>query len=141
MKLFKTQTQLVVEMTFDPSSKFLAVGTSDSHIKIYDVLGGFQTHNFTGHRGVILKLVFHPDPTSLKLLSCAEDFIIKVWDLVLKKDVAVMKPKGKEDNMAHMTTSMVFTNDKKTLITSGRDGMLHFWNVKENFKLISSVSL
>mgnify|MGYP002631521818 FL=1 len=94
-----------------------------------------------GHRGLIIKLVFHPDTTSLKLLSTAEDFLIKVWDLVLKKEVAVLKPKGKFDNMAHMTTSMIFTKDKKTLITSGRDGCVHFWNVMDNFKLISSLLL
>jgi WD40 repeat protein len=78
---------------------------------------------------------------SLKLLSCAEDFVIRVWDLVLKKEVAVMKPKGKDDNMAHMTTSLVFTNDKKTLITGGRDSCLHFWNTLDNFKHISSVKI
>jgi WD40 repeat protein len=55
-KLFKTPNQLVVEMTFDPSSKLLALGTSDNHIKVFDVHRGFQTHNFIGHRGLILKL-------------------------------------------------------------------------------------
>jgi U3 small nucleolar RNA-associated protein 13 len=128
-------------MAFDPSSKFLAAGTSDSHIKIFDVSRNYQTHNFLGHRGIIQKLVFHPEANSLKLLSCAEDFVIRVWDLVLKKEVAVMKPKGKDDNMAHMTTSLVFTNDRKTLITGGRDSCLHFWNVQDNFKHISSVKI
>ena len=128
-------------MTFDPSNKLLATGSSDSQIKIYDVQGGFQTHNFMGHRGLILKLVFHPDKGCMKLLSCAEDFIIKVWDLVLKKDVAVMKPKDKSDNQAHMTTSIVFSSDHKTLITSGRDGMLHFWDANDKFKNIVSVEL
>jgi|TARA_B110000285_G_scaffold235012_1_gene314185 WD40 repeat protein len=73
-------------------------------------------------------------------LSTAEDFTIKVWDLVLKKDVAVMKPKGKEDSMAHRTTTMLFTGDKKTLVTAGLDGCIHFWNVMDNFKLVSSIS-
>lgn len=138
---FRAQNQLVVEMTFDPNSKFLAVGTTDSHIKIYDVVNGFQTHNFMGHRGIILGLQFYPDRDSLKLLSTAEDFIIKVWDLVLKKEVAVLKPKGKDDNMAHRTTTMVFTTDKKTLITTGRDGCIHFWNVHDNWKLASSIKV
>ena len=40
-KVFKLTNQLVVQMTFDPTSKFLAVGTSDSHIKIFDIKGGF----------------------------------------------------------------------------------------------------
>ena len=101
LKLFKLANQLVCEMTFDPSSKYLAVGTTDSQIKVFDVKNGFQTHNFLGHRGLIVKLQFYPEASSLKLLSCAEDFIIKVWDLVLKKDIAVLKPKGKFDNMAH----------------------------------------
>lgn len=41
IKLFKTANQLVIEMAFDPTSKFLAAGTSDAHIKIFDVVGGF----------------------------------------------------------------------------------------------------
>jgi U3 small nucleolar RNA-associated protein 13 len=139
--VFKHSNQLVVQMVFDPTSKFLATGTSDSHIKIFDVVGGFQTHNFMGHRGLIVKMVFYPGESSLKLISTGEDFIIKVWDLVLKKEVAVMKPKGKEDNMAHMTTSLCFTKDRKTLISSGRDGQIHFWNAIDNFKLISSLQL
>jgi WD40 repeat protein len=34
---------------------------------------------------------------------------------------------------------MEFTNDRKTLITSGLDGCIHFWNVNENFKLVSTI--
>ena len=41
MSTFKTSNQLVLEMTFDPSSKFLAAGTSDSNIKVFDVVRNF----------------------------------------------------------------------------------------------------
>ena len=54
MQMFKSPGQLTLEMCFDPSSHFLAVGTSDSQVKVYDVAKGFQTHNFRGHRGVIV---------------------------------------------------------------------------------------
>lgn len=64
---------MVLEINFDPTSKFVACGTADSHIKVYDVVKGFQTHNFTGHRGIINKLVFYPEIDSLKLISSAED--------------------------------------------------------------------
>jgi U3 small nucleolar RNA-associated protein 13 len=65
---------MVLELTFDPSSKFLAVGTADSAIKVFDVVKGFQTHNFTGgHRGVITTLKFMPELDSLLLVSSAED--------------------------------------------------------------------
>lgn len=142
MKMFKTPNQLTLEMTFDASSKYLACGTSDSHIKVFDVVNGFQTHNFVGHRGIILKLVFFPDGEQHKLVSTAEDFVIKVWDLVLKKEIAVMKPKSKEDNMAHATTSIIFTNDRKTIMSAGRDGYIHFWDATDSaYGLISAIRL
>lgn len=67
--------------------------------------------------------------------------MLRVWDLVLKKEVAQIKPKGKDDDLAHATTSIQFTADKKTLISGGRDGCLHFWSVFEGFKHISSIKI
>jgi len=32
---------MVLEMNFDPSSKYLAAGTADSSIKVFDVKKGF----------------------------------------------------------------------------------------------------
>jgi len=32
---------MVLELAFDPSSKFLAAGTADSHIKVFDAVKGF----------------------------------------------------------------------------------------------------
>ena len=93
-----------------------------------------------GHRGIIQSLVFYPQKDSLKLISCAEDFVIRVWDLVLKKEVATMKPRG-ADHMAHMTTSLAFSNDKKTLISGGRDSCMHFWDAMDHFKHISTVQI
>ena len=60
MQQFKSAGQLSLEMCWDPSSRFLAVGTSDSQTKVYDVAKGFQTHNFRGHRGVIVRIAFYP---------------------------------------------------------------------------------
>jgi WD40 repeat protein len=58
MQTFKTLNQLGLEVTFDPSSRYVAIGTSDSHVKVFDTVKGFQTHNFIGHRGVIVQLAF-----------------------------------------------------------------------------------
>lgn len=78
-------------MSFDPTSKFLAAGTADSNIKVFDVKKGFQTHNLTGHRGIITNLIFHPEIDSLKLISTAEDLTIKVWDLVMRSEIANLR--------------------------------------------------
>ena len=49
-------------MCLDPSGKFLATGSVNSLIRIYDITKGFTTHNFKTHRDPIIKLYFHPDP-------------------------------------------------------------------------------
>lgn len=137
LKMFKTPQQLTVELAFDATSRFLACGTTDSHIKVFDVRNGFQTHNFVNPRGVITKLSFIPGSSdTLRLLSTAEDMAVRVWDLVLKKEIGTMKPKGVDNNKASATTCFAFTNDRKTIITGGRDGCLHFWNAMDNYKLI-----
>lgn len=82
---------MCLECCFDPSSRFLACGTADSHVKVWDVEKGFQTHNFIGHRGVITQLTFMPGEDSLRVVSSAEDFVVKVWDMFLNKEVAAMK--------------------------------------------------
>lgn len=41
LKQFKTTGQMVLELAFDPSSKFLAAGTADSQIKVFDAAKGF----------------------------------------------------------------------------------------------------
>lgn len=123
---------MVLELAFDPSSKFLAAGTADSHIKVFDAVKGFQTHNFTGgHRGIITNLTFFPEKDTLLLISSAEDCQVKVWDLVMRAEIAHLK------GHTALITSIGFTSDMSTLITCAKDGKLGFWNVKENFASLS----
>jgi U3 small nucleolar RNA-associated protein 13 len=135
-KQFKTTGQMVLELAFDPSSKFLAAGTADSQIKVFDVTKGFQTHNFTGgHRGIITNLTFFPENETLLLISSAEDCQIKVWDLVMRSEVAHLK------GHSALVTSITFSLDKSTLITCAKDGKLAFWNAKDSFKNLSIFKL
>ena len=122
-------------MSFDPSSRFLAIGTSDSQVKVYDVAKGFQTHNFRGHRGVIVQLQFYPQTGSLQLISSGEDLTVKVWDLVLNSEIATLR--GTQARV----TCFAFTKDYKTLIVGVKDGSIAFYNTQKNFKLIQAVSL
>jgi len=133
LKVFKTLNQMVLELAFDPSSKFLACGTADSQIKVFDVRKGFQTHSLLGHRGVITNLLFHPEADQLRLVSSAEDCTIKVWDLVLKGEIASLK------HHKALITSIAFSHDRNTLISGSKDCTVAFWNAKDNFSKLSSI--
>ena len=54
---------------------------------------------------------------------------------MLRAEVATLK--------AHQSivTCFTFTTDRNTLISGGRDGRLAFWNVKDNYKLMSTIKV
>lgn len=66
-------------------------------------------------------------------MSSAEDCQIKVWDLVMRNEIAHLK-----GHMA-LVTSIDFSQDRSTLITCAKDGKLAFWNAKDNFSLLSMI--
>ena len=128
---FRLTGCLGLELAIDPSSRYVAVGTSDSQIKVYDLQKGHQTHNFTGHRGIINKMSFMPQAGSLRLVSGAEDMLVKVWDMVLNTEIATVK--GVLNGRA---TCFSFSNDYKTLMIGYRDGTITFLNTLNEFKVI-----
>ena len=70
-------------MVYDNSGVYLASGSTNGGIKIFDTRKGSQTHEYKKHRGSIIKLLFHPRYEKLQLFSAAEDNTIKLYDLLL----------------------------------------------------------
>lgn len=71
----------VLCMAIDSTGTLLATGSSDSVVKVWDIDKGYQTHNLTGHTGVVLAVAFHPSAGHLQLFSASEDHTARVWDL------------------------------------------------------------
>ncbi|KAL0255636.1 nuclear distribution protein PAC1 [Cryptococcus tetragattii IND107] len=59
---------------------YVATGSRDKTIKLWDALSGQCLRTFVGHDNWIRALVFHP--TGKYLLSASDDKTIKLWDLV-----------------------------------------------------------
>jgi WD40 repeat protein len=77
--------------------------------------------------------MFLPEQDSLKLISTSEDNTMRVWDLVLKTEIANLK------GHSSIINCLTFTNDKSTLISAGRDGKIILWNSKDNFRMIAKI--
>jgi len=63
-----------------------------------------------------------PGVDNLKLFSAGEDHTVKVWDLVLNKEVAALK-----GNIGRCT-SIKFTNDLRTAMVGARDGKVTLYS-------------
>lgn len=63
----------VMAMACHPSGGLLATAGADRKVLVWDVDGGYCTHYFKGHQGVVSSIMFHPDP-SKPLVSCFQVF-------------------------------------------------------------------
>ncbi|KAJ5483391.1 hypothetical protein N7530_002637 [Penicillium desertorum] len=63
LRTLKPHTAPVVTIAVDPTGTLLATGGADGSIKVWDIRGGFVTHTFHGHGGVISALCFFEVPT------------------------------------------------------------------------------
>ena len=66
-----------------------------------------------------------PGIDTMKLVSAAEDLNVKVWDMVLNKEIATLK------NNRGRVSSIQFTKDFKTLIVGSRDGKIALYNAQD----------
>lgn len=69
------------------SGGLLATAGADRKVLVWDVDGGFCTHYFRGHKGVVTCIMFHPDPNRLLvsfsfssrfLIYCSLSFLLLV---------------------------------------------------------------
>lgn len=63
VRSFKPHTAPIVTTAVDTTGTLLATGAADGAIKVWDIRGGYATHTFHGHGGVISALCFFEVPT------------------------------------------------------------------------------
>ncbi|KAI9367903.1 WD40-repeat-containing domain protein [Aspergillus egyptiacus] len=63
VRSLKPHTAPVVTTATDSTSTLLATGAADGSIKVWDIRGGYITHSFHGHGGVISALCFFQSPS------------------------------------------------------------------------------
>ncbi|XP_078414788.1 transducin beta-like protein 3 [Cetorhinus maximus] len=117
-------TSPVASMAFDSTSTLLATGGCDSTIKIWDVIKQYCTHNLKGSSGVVHLVEFHPDISRLQLFSSSMDYKVRLWNLNTSKCIMVL------DAHYSAVTSLAFTSDGNTLVSSGRDKICTVWDLK-----------
>jgi WD40 repeat protein len=115
------EEKTIYALAFSPDGKYLASGSEDKNIIIWDWEKGEKAKIFTGHTGTVSALDFSPD--GKKLVSGAYDKTLILWDT---EKGLVRKFSGHEGDI----TAVRFTPNGRALISSSKDGTLRIWNTE-----------
>lgn len=117
----------IITMSADPSSHIYATGAADGIVKVWSIEGGFCTHVFKGHGGVISAFAWDLSiPNDARLVSGADDCRIRVWNLKNRKCEAIL------EGHVSVVRGLAVTEDGSTLVSAGRDQVVNIWPLKRN---------
>ena len=123
----------------DPTSTYLASGSADGTVKVWNILRGFVTHVFKGHGGVVSALAFnYPfDPsavereTKMQLITGSVDTRIRIFDLsaVAARSGTALRPEAVLEGHVSVPRGLDVSPDGKWLVSGGRDSVVMVWDI------------
>jgi WD40 repeat protein len=119
----------VLCMAFSPKGRYLAWGSDDGTLKVWDLVGGKAIPFPKGHGSAVWSVAFSPDDRWLA--SASTDQQVKLWDARSGKELRTL--------YGHTGTvfSVTFSPDGRRLVSAGLDGTLKIWNPATGQEVLS----
>ena len=128
-------------VSWSPDNRYIASGSGDCTIKIWDAHSGTCIHTLQGHSGIVCSVAWSPD--SKYIASGTGDKTIRVWDASTGSCIQILV--GHTD----FVISVSWSPDGKHLASCSWDKTVRIWNIhsgtclhtfKDHTKKVSSVS-
>src|SRR5262249_44946633 len=113
--------ELLTSLAFSPNSRYLATGSRDGSIIVWDGASGKRVHDLKeAHTDRVNRLAFAPD--SNRLASASTDGTVKVWDMTDGKEV--LRFSGHRGEVL----GVAFSPDGGHVASCGEDRRIRIWN-------------
>lgn len=128
LKTVKPHSTPVVTIAVDATGTLVATGSADGVIKVWDIRGGYVTHTFRGHSGVI---------SALHFFETAETESDQDLSTIGKKK---KRYKNKDGEDVIMTGVGLSGNNKKAsyrLASGNEEGQIRMWDLEKRKSIAS----
>lgn len=112
----------VTSVAFSRDGSYIASGSEDRTVRLWDLKGNPVSKPFQGHEDYINSIAFSPD--SCYIVTASSDKTVRLWDL---KGNPITILKGHEN----VVSSVAFSPDGKYIVSGGYDGM-RLWDREGN---------
>lgn len=123
---YQGHTNTITTMAISPDDKYLASGSEDKTVRMYNMQSQNEVTILGTELGEIKKVVF--SPAGDKLAYCDTKGNVKIWNVKDKKLIQALKLSEGAVNY------VLFSNDGKILYSGDNNGVLMAWDI-ENFKI------
>ena len=108
-------------MVFSPDGMWLASGSDDHTLRLWDIAAGQAVRHFDGHTEPVRSVVFSPDGT--QLASGSPDNTIRLWDIATGHELVRITRHIQDVN------SVFFSPDGTQLASGSNDHTVRLWDV------------
>ena len=111
----------VLSVAYSSDSRYLASGSGDNTIKIWEVAKGKELRTLTGHSSGVYSVVYSPD--GRYLASGSGDNTIKIWEVAKEKELRTLT------GHSSRSLSVVYSPDSRYLASGSIDNTIKIWEV------------
>jgi serine/threonine protein kinase len=111
----------VLSVAYSPDGRYLASGSGDNTIKIWEVATGKELRTLTGHSSGVYSVVYSPD--GRYLASGGGDNTIKIWEVATGKQLRTLT------GHSSRSLSVVYSPDSRYLASASIDNTIKIWEV------------
>ena len=121
LRSIKAGKMPILSLDFHSTGVLVATGSADRAVKVWDIIRGYCTHNFSVHKTSVQIVKFHPHSEREELLSSSDDGIVSIHNLKTSECLAIFS------EHVSVATALTFGFHGRLLASSSGDKVVNFY--------------